>query len=225
MTFELYRHFDAQGQLLYVGQTRCGPTRQNAHRKDSAWWGQVVRVEIERLSGQAELDRAEVQAIRLERPRHNIRHNRRGPQTWSEMNRGRQLSPRDGQLIMSSRLDYTGGLAPRETLLAPGLRLFRDEVAYCIGARTHEELRHAQEGYTLGGRPAESPWDSFRLPPANPADPGTRMTDWWDSDVVRAVTLGALAWKIKNRMGDDDIALYATLIQWPRLRRPFDVAA
>jgi predicted GIY-YIG superfamily endonuclease len=71
----LYRHFAADGSLLYVGISLSWPDRTKTHAQRSKWFEQVAKVEIERFtSRQAALD-AEREAIKRERPQFNIVHN------------------------------------------------------------------------------------------------------------------------------------------------------
>lgn len=72
----LYRHYAADGTLLYVGISLSWPARTRAHSHYSLWFAQVSRVEIERFqSREAALD-AERDAIRSESPKFNVIHNR-----------------------------------------------------------------------------------------------------------------------------------------------------
>jgi hypothetical protein len=72
----LYRHFAADGSLLYVGISLSWPTRTKAHAASSGWFGSVAKVEIEHLPSREAALTAEREAIRRERPRFNIIHNR-----------------------------------------------------------------------------------------------------------------------------------------------------
>jgi hypothetical protein len=75
--FVLYRFFDGQGALLYIGLT-CGfRTRMAAHRRQKDWWVHVARIELERFPDKASVVAAELAAIKHEKPRYNIVHGRR----------------------------------------------------------------------------------------------------------------------------------------------------
>lgn len=69
----LYRHFDAAGRLLYVGQSLSVLTRVSDHRK-SPWFREIATIKIERFPTKAALDEAEKSAIRNEMPPHNKYH-------------------------------------------------------------------------------------------------------------------------------------------------------
>lgn len=71
----LYRFFDAENELLYVGIT-CNPSaRIKAHKSDKEWWADVASMTMEHFDTREELEEAERNAIRIERPRFNIIHN------------------------------------------------------------------------------------------------------------------------------------------------------
>jgi GIY-YIG catalytic domain len=71
----LYRWWDHNGNLLYVGQSITVWERVKQHRTASAWFGTAVAMTIEELPTKTELDKAERQAIENEHPVHNITHN------------------------------------------------------------------------------------------------------------------------------------------------------
>jgi predicted GIY-YIG superfamily endonuclease len=71
----LYRHFAADGVLLYVGVSLSWPARTKAHAKGSRWFEQVSRVEIERFYNRDDALAAEREVIKRERPKFNVIHN------------------------------------------------------------------------------------------------------------------------------------------------------
>lgn len=70
----LYRFFDDQGSLLYVGLTVNLPTRLRDHHRGKAWWQSVARMTVQRYPTRAEVVFAERLAIIAEKPLHNVRH-------------------------------------------------------------------------------------------------------------------------------------------------------
>lgn len=72
----LYRFFGADGSLLYVGLTMNPGTRWPSHARDKPWWLEVHTLTIEHFADRPAVEDAERRAIRAERPRYNVIHNR-----------------------------------------------------------------------------------------------------------------------------------------------------
>jgi hypothetical protein len=70
--YTLYRFWNSQGALLYVGMTGDPGTRWKHHSKGKAWWSDVDRVTVEHFESERELRDAETLAIVAETPRHNV---------------------------------------------------------------------------------------------------------------------------------------------------------
>lgn len=68
----LYRLFDSEGRLLYVGITFNPRNRWAGHSATKSWWKQVVRREIEWHETRYAAEAAERAAILAERPLYNI---------------------------------------------------------------------------------------------------------------------------------------------------------
>ena len=69
--FCVYRCFDADGRLLYVGATSGFDARQKVHAKDSAWFPHVARWDRTIFKDRASMLFGEREAIRRENPIHN----------------------------------------------------------------------------------------------------------------------------------------------------------
>jgi|TARA_R100001530_G_scaffold45811_4_gene34467 excinuclease UvrABC nuclease subunit len=82
MTVSLYRHFDGDGELLYVGVSLNAVNRLSQHKVGSGWAGEIKRVDIDHYPTREEALEAETNAIVDENPLHNIRKkvNGRGPE-------------------------------------------------------------------------------------------------------------------------------------------------
>lgn len=74
MRTALYRHFDADGALLYVGISLNSIKRTMQHRSGARWFEQIARITIEWLPSREEAEQAERNAIRSERPANNVVH-------------------------------------------------------------------------------------------------------------------------------------------------------
>lgn len=68
---ELYRHFDAAGQLLYVGISSLSTVRLGQHRSRAPWFEQIATITIERFKTEESARNAERNAIAAERPQFN----------------------------------------------------------------------------------------------------------------------------------------------------------
>lgn len=71
---ELYRHFDADEQLLYIGISGSSIRRFFGHVRQSPWADQVATIRIERFPTRIATQIAEIKAIIAEKPRHNVLH-------------------------------------------------------------------------------------------------------------------------------------------------------
>lgn len=70
----LYRHFDAAGELLYVGISLNAVSRLAQHRIEANWFDEIARIDIEWHPTREAAESAERTAIQAEHPRHNIAH-------------------------------------------------------------------------------------------------------------------------------------------------------
>lgn len=67
----LYRHFDGDGRLLYVGISISAAARTSQHSATADWFRDVRSITLEWHPNRAAAFVAELQAIRCERPLHN----------------------------------------------------------------------------------------------------------------------------------------------------------
>ncbi len=68
----VYKLYDADGRLLYVGVTRHGYRRLNQHAKEKPWWSEVVKAEFEHLPDTRSAFAREAVLIRTASPAYNI---------------------------------------------------------------------------------------------------------------------------------------------------------
>lgn len=68
----LYRYFDSDGQLLYVGITGDNTKRQSQHRRNSFWFGEIASATFEHFDDRISALEAEATAIQEEKPKFNI---------------------------------------------------------------------------------------------------------------------------------------------------------
>ena len=73
----LYRHYDARGDLLYVGMTLHVWDRQTRHLTKAEWANSIYQIVVEPFATRNELIEAEAYAIKTEFPKFNKTHNDR----------------------------------------------------------------------------------------------------------------------------------------------------
>jgi predicted GIY-YIG superfamily endonuclease len=72
MKTSLYRHFEKDGTLLYVGISLNHVVRLSQHKAASSWFEKIATVTIEQFETRAEALQAETKAVVNEKPLHNI---------------------------------------------------------------------------------------------------------------------------------------------------------
>ncbi|MFZ6049935.1 hypothetical protein ACFW0H_27890 [Pseudomonas sp. CR3202] len=75
---QLYRHFNAHGELLYVGISKSAFDRYMQHKYGSKWSDEIRSMTIEYFPSRAEAEKAERSAIIAENPLWNVTHNQSG---------------------------------------------------------------------------------------------------------------------------------------------------
>lgn len=75
MNHVLYRFFDEEENLLYIGITGDVWNRCKQHSKTQLWWSSVSTATFEHYENRIALEHAEKIAIHNERPKHNVIHN------------------------------------------------------------------------------------------------------------------------------------------------------
>ncbi|MEU9245679.1 GIY-YIG nuclease family protein [Streptomyces sp. NPDC048385] len=123
----LYRCFDANDELLYIGISRDYRARWEQHRKSSPWWRNVALRTVEWFDDRVSAERAERTAIKTEGPKHNIRHARparlaagRPHRTLSDLYADRPLTRSQARRILAVFMrandgDRVPALPPSET--------------------------------------------------------------------------------------------------------------
>lgn len=83
----VYRHFDAEGQLLYIGCSTNPGARHQTHRCTSHWALKVATISVQWFENRAAAMEAEAAAISAEAPLHNIQHHPVRPRKkWDRAN-------------------------------------------------------------------------------------------------------------------------------------------
>jgi predicted GIY-YIG superfamily endonuclease len=77
----LYRLYDLEDQLLYVGISSKWHERFHQHEKLQPWWDSVTKITLERFDSREQVVEAERVAIKVEKPSENKQHS----QTYESM--------------------------------------------------------------------------------------------------------------------------------------------
>jgi len=75
METAVYRHFDKFSNLLYVGVSLSPASRTSSHYRDSDWFKDVARIDVEWHESRIEALNQECLAIFLESPKYNQNEN------------------------------------------------------------------------------------------------------------------------------------------------------
>lgn len=141
----LYRLYDADGVLLYVGVTGALKTRVGSHAKRKPWWPEVRRKTYQLYPSRSEGDDAEDAAIDNEHPRYN----RRGVAPGRRLPRNRLPMP---SLPLRSQDDLEDVMAAMHEVLGSELshahRLLTVTHLLLTGSA---KLPHGSELATLAG--------------------------------------------------------------------------
>jgi predicted GIY-YIG superfamily endonuclease len=76
-TTTLYRLFDSELRLLYVGIAGNPGRRFEQHASDKPWWSEVAHVRTKHYDTRQLATAAERQAIQVENPRYNLAHSKK----------------------------------------------------------------------------------------------------------------------------------------------------
>lgn len=76
MNTDLYRHFDSNGNLLYVGISLSTLNRLGQHKDNSHWFNSISNITIEKFNNRDKALIAERDAIINEKPLYNKVYNR-----------------------------------------------------------------------------------------------------------------------------------------------------
>lgn len=136
--FYLYRCFDASGDLLYIGRSKNWSSRWLSHRSISHWSRQVTRIEIKRFDSLTESIEAETEAIKNERPRFNVLHNRKTKIPKPKIDRV--------GITVDQVIEHCGGKSEAARRLGFTLQTFRNWRKHGIPARAQIVIESLTEG-------------------------------------------------------------------------------
>lgn len=93
----VYRIFDAEGGLLYIGTSPNPMNRMHDHASRKVWATRIASVRVEWFTNKADAMAAEITAIAAEGPEWNVHHRApRCPHTMTAAMRAKVLSAYEG---------------------------------------------------------------------------------------------------------------------------------
>lgn len=105
----VYRCYDHNDRLIYVGVTKNVPQRMTLHRNrqsDSRWWqDQVAEVSVKEYGNRRDAEAMEEEAILTENPRWNVKIKDKTMHLW-------ELSDFDDYFTSLSRVPYFQSVGP-----------------------------------------------------------------------------------------------------------------
>jgi len=118
---QLYRHFNKEGDLLYVGISLSSINRLGQHKDNSHWFETISRVEIENFKTREEAVEAEAKAIFFEKPKYNIMRPRHNQLMLEEAQKRAALVQKKEELAPSiqSRKDLTARIVKFNIIYTP----------------------------------------------------------------------------------------------------------
>lgn len=150
----LYRFYDQNGVLLYVGVTSVGPSRWADHEHHRSWWALVTRADAEHYPDRASAHAAEKVAIRSEQPPWNISHKLpRSPKQAPRRRRrgsGTMIERDDGRWALIARI---GG--KQKWINVPT----EAEAALLLACFEHRAVSHSTRAKAVAILTAGADWD------------------------------------------------------------------
>jgi len=136
MTTQLYRHFDKNNNLLYVGISLSTFHRLSQHRDHSGWFYGITNVTIEHFDKREEALAAERKAIKSENPKFNIASRK----TVAEIEKEQKEQTKLTQLAMAEKFKLV------QRFIEHQLTYKLDDLRSILNMTSHELARHVAEG-------------------------------------------------------------------------------
>ena len=106
----VYRYYDKQGLLLYVGITERGIKRNREHNATKEWWQHVAYQEVDHFTTRSDAEARERALITQHRPPFNIQHN----PDWRDTKAVYLAFAGSGDGALPNALPWEGGIMPLE---------------------------------------------------------------------------------------------------------------
>ena len=136
----LYRLYDDNDVLLYVGATNNPAVRWAKHAADKPWWGDVSRQEITWHPDRPAALKAEKEAIRKEQPKYNSEHTAPSAPDVEDADWGYRAIAEDLAARIERGEFLPGQPIPTVADLMVGYRVARQTVRSAVAVLVRDEL-------------------------------------------------------------------------------------
>lgn len=136
MNTQLYRHFDEDNKLLYVGISLSTFNRLSQHKDHSDWFKKIKNVTIEHFQTREEAMAAERNAIKSENPKFNIAMRK----TMAEIEKEQKEQNKLIQLAIAEKSKLT------QRYVEHRLAYHLDDVRVMLSMTKDELNRHVSQG-------------------------------------------------------------------------------
>lgn len=138
----LYRLYDTDGNLLYIGITNHPERRWRNHSYIQGWWHLVSRREVNWYDRRTVAEDAERHAVRAEGPRFDATHRTGG--NWRVTPRVSYVDPRRHEIVDGLRAVVrelpSGQILPPRSALAPRFGTSIPTIDFALGRLREEGL-------------------------------------------------------------------------------------
>jgi len=153
----LYRHFDGDGNLLYVGISINPFKRLDEHKHSSQWFDFVKNVTIEFFDNREEALRAETTAIAKEKPIYNIKKTKEKNQSNKEQEKFNRIQENKDILTRRVVFKTTYSVTEAAKELSIGVEKIKEYIksqkigSICVGEKTNWRTGLKEKKYALTG--------------------------------------------------------------------------
>lgn len=194
----LYRLYGAEKQLLYVGISQ-DPERRFADHSVKPWWSEVAQREIAWHSTPSAARAAEVEAIKSEKPLHNVSDTEAelpSPPTQRVKVRHKQIADDLRSSIMDGRYK-AGSRIPTEVALMKHYGVARGTVRQALAVLAQQGLTEARPGAGVFVRTSK-PALTVSIPVNQPSQAARLMAAHMSHSDMIALTQALVAEIAKN---------------------------
>ena len=122
---DLYRCFDKDGNLLYVGISFSAMVRSEQHKESADWFSSLRTMTVEKHESRKLALQAEYDAIAMENPKHNKQHNKPREDSDNDVpyvNIGIPIELRNNIKFLAKRVERRSMISYLESVIAEEMK-------------------------------------------------------------------------------------------------------